>query len=109
VRRRGLMLGRHPDAVGGALVRSREIRLKKFRLFGVVALAFVPFVPQTCAPAPAPKSSRCDPNYSGCVPIASDVDCIGGSGNGPAYTGRVRVIGRDIYGLDGDHDGIACE
>jgi hypothetical protein len=37
------------------------------------------------------------------------VDCAGGSGNGPAYTGRVRVIGRDIYGLDRDHDGIACE
>ena len=32
-----------------------------------------------------PQSSKCDPNYSGCVPIASDVDCAGGSGNGPAY------------------------
>ncbi|GHJ50384.1 hypothetical protein Cs7R123_77260 [Catellatospora sp. TT07R-123] len=53
---------------------------------------------------------KCDPNYSGCVPIASDVDCAGGSGNGPAYVqGPVRVIGRDIYGLDNDHDGIACE
>ena len=29
---------------------------------------------------------QCDPNYGGgCVPIASDVDCAGGSGNGPAY------------------------
>src|SRR5262249_54746480 len=29
--------------------------------------------------------SSCDPNYGGgCVPIASDVDCAGGSGNGPA-------------------------
>ncbi|HEU4422043.1 MAG TPA: G5 domain-containing protein [Pilimelia sp.] len=54
---------------------------------------------------------QCDPNYSGaCVPIASDVDCAGGSGNGPAYVaGPVRVIGRDIYGLDNDHDGIGCE
>jgi uncharacterized protein YabE (DUF348 family) len=27
----------------------------------------------------------CDPNYGGaCVPIASDVDCARGSGNGPA-------------------------
>jgi hypothetical protein len=25
----------------------------------------------------------CDPNYSGCVPIASDVDCAGGRGNAP--------------------------
>jgi hypothetical protein len=52
----------------------------------------------------------CDPNYSGCVPIASDVDCAGGSGNGPAYVrGPVRVIGTDIYDLDRDGDGIACE
>jgi len=56
-------------------------------------------------------SKQCDPNYSGaCVPIASDVDCAGGSGNGPAYvTGPVRVIGTDIYGLDNDNDGIGCE
>ncbi len=52
-----------------------------------------------------------DPNYSGAfVPIASDVDCAGGSGNGPAYVkGPVTVIGIDIYGLDRDGDGFACE
>lgn len=67
------------------------------------------------APKPRPKpqatSSSCDPNYSGgCVPIASDVDCRGGSGNGPAYvSGPVYVIGSDIYGLDGDDDGVGCE
>lgn len=55
-------------------------------------------------------ASNCDPNYSGCVPIASDVDCAGGSGNGPAYTsGPVQVIGSDIYGLDRDGDGLGCE
>jgi resuscitation-promoting factor RpfB len=55
-------------------------------------------------------SGNCDPNYSGCVPIASDVDCAGGSGNGPAYVaGPVRVIGTDVFGLDRDHDGIGCE
>lgn len=52
----------------------------------------------------------CDKNYSGCVPVASDVDCAGGSGNGPAYVaGPINVIGNDIYGLDRDNDGIACE
>ncbi|WP_184188681.1 G5 domain-containing protein [Micromonospora parathelypteridis] len=57
-----------------------------------------------------PQSSNCDPNYSGCVPIASDVDCAGGSGNGPAYvSGPVRVIGNDIYDLDRDGDGTACD
>ncbi len=61
------------------------------------------------APAPQPSAS-CDPNYTGCVPIASDVDCAGGSGNGPAYVrGPVTVIGTDIYGLDRDKDGIGCE
>lgn len=54
---------------------------------------------------------ECDPNYAGaCVPIASDVDCAGRSGNGPAYVrGPVEVVGNDIYGLDRDHDGIGCE
>ena len=66
--------------------------------------------PPTTA-APTTTTSGCDPNYSGaCVPIASDVDCLGGSGNGPAYVqGPVTVIGTDIYGLDRDGDGIGCE
>jgi hypothetical protein len=62
--------------------------------------------------APAPRAaSPCDPNYSGaCVPIASDVDCAGGGGNGPAYVkGPVYVVGKDIYGLDKDGNGVGCE
>jgi hypothetical protein len=73
--------------------------------------------PTTAAPAPAPPpvpapspGGGCDPNYSGCVPIASDVDCAGGSGNGPAYVqGPISVIGSDVYDLDSDNDGVACE
>lgn len=61
------------------------------------------------AEAEAEAPSGCDPNYSGCVPIASDVDCEGGSGDGPAYTGVVTVTGSDIYDLDSDSDGTACE
>lgn len=63
------------------------------------------------APVVQKPKSTCDPNYSGaCVPIASDVDCASGSGNGPAYTsGPVYVIGSDIYGLDRDGDGVGCE
>lgn len=69
---------------------------------------------KTQPPPPPPPTeepaAQCDPNYTGCVPIASDVDCAGGSGNGPAYVrGPIRVIGRDIYDLDRDGDGIACE
>ncbi|MET3424117.1 hypothetical protein BJ973_003329 [Actinoplanes tereljensis] len=52
----------------------------------------------------------CDPNYEPCVPIASDVDCARGRGNGPAFVdGPIRVIGDDIYDLDRDGDGIACD
>jgi hypothetical protein len=55
-------------------------------------------------------SGDCDPNYSGCVPVASDVDCAGGSGNGPEYVaGPITVIGTDVYDLDRDNDGVACE
>jgi len=53
---------------------------------------------------------KCHPSYSGCLnPNASDYDCAGGSGNGPYYTGRVRVIGPDVFGLDRDGDGWGCE
>lgn len=60
--------------------------------------------------APA-TASGCDSNYSGaCVPVASDVDCEGGSGNGPEYVaGPVTVVGDDIYGLDRDGNGVGCE
>lgn len=56
-------------------------------------------------------AQECDPNYSGvCVPVASDVDCASGNGNGPAYVqGPVYIIGVDIYELDRDGDGVACE
>lgn len=66
--------------------------------------------PPAAAPA-VPAQRGCDPNYAdGCVPIASDVDCAGGSGNGPAYfSGTARVVGSDIYDLDRDGDGIACD
>ena len=69
---------------------------------------------QAAAPAPfvaQEPAAQCDPNYAdACVPIASDVDCAGGSGNGPAYVqGPVRVVGSDIYDLDRDGDGIGCD
>jgi hypothetical protein len=61
---------------------------------------------------PLKQSSDCDSNYSGtCVPAgASDVDCAGGSGNGPEYvSGPVYVEGDDVHELDRDGDGVACE
>lgn len=62
-------------------------------------------------PPPPPVENNCDSNYAdACVPIASDVDCAGGSGNGPAYVdGIVRVVGSDVYDLDRDGDGYGCD
>ncbi len=52
----------------------------------------------------------CHSSYSGCLnPNASDYDCAGGSGNGPYYTGPVRVLGADVFDLDRDNNGMACE
>ncbi|BBX68666.1 hypothetical protein MPSYJ_21270 [Mycolicibacterium psychrotolerans] len=78
---------------------------------GLLACAPVAHAVTPVAPVPLQQSSDCDPNYSGaCVPIASDVDCAGGSGNGPAYVqGPVTVAGSDVYGLDRDGNGTACE
>ena len=48
--------------------------------------------------------------YSPCIPPGPDVDCAGGSGDGPRYvSGPVRVTGSDPYGLDADNDGWGCE
>ena len=59
---------------------------------------------------PGASPQRCDPSYKGaCLnPAASDYDCAGGSGNGPYYTGPVRVVGPDHFHLDRDGDGYAC-
>ncbi|APE34003.1 hypothetical protein BOX37_08495 [Nocardia mangyaensis] len=64
---------------------------------------------QFCPPPPPPPSGECHPSYDPCLPITSDVDCAGGSGDGPVYSGPVRVIGPDDYGLDSDGDGFGCE
>ena len=57
------------------------------------------------------STSKCDPSYEGaCLdPNAVDYDCAGGSGDGPLYTGPVRVVGPDHYRLDADGDGLGCE
>ena len=68
--------------------------------------------PEVAAAAPPARSaSGCNPNYDPCVPDdPDDVDCEGGSGNGPSYvSGPVRVTGDDVYGLDRDGDDVACE
>jgi endonuclease YncB( thermonuclease family) len=66
-------------------------------------------------PKPKPRPRRRPPTtncqgYDPCLPPGSDVDCAGGSGNGPRYVeGPVTVTGSDPYDLDRDGDGTACE
>ena len=75
-----------------------------------LALAGVAAVPIEASSAVTKR--KCDPNYRGaCLrPNVSDYDCAGGSGNGPYYVrGPIRVVGRDHYRLDANHDGIACQ
>jgi endonuclease YncB( thermonuclease family) len=60
-------------------------------------------------PPPPPPPSNCQ-GYSPCIPPGPDVDCAGGSGNGPRYRdGPIYVSGDDPYDLDRDGDGVACE
>ncbi len=61
-----------------------------------------------------PAAGDCHPSYVGvCLPVetAQDVDCPGGTGNGPLFAPltNFRVVGDDVYDLDRDNDGIACE
>jgi hypothetical protein len=68
-------------------------------------------VAESSASDMAKKPKKCHTSYQGaCLdPYAYDYDCIGGSGDGPKYTGRVRVVGPDVFRLDADHDGWGCE
>jgi hypothetical protein len=51
----------------------------------------------------------CHTSYTGdcLVPTAPDYDCFG-HGDGPYFTGRVNVIGPDVFGLDPDGNAIGC-
>lgn len=95
----------------GRVAAGEEIRVAPVN--EVVAIGSKPV---EVAPPPPPvqaavPAGNCDPNYTGgCVPVDSDVDCAGGSGNGPSYVqGPVTIVGSDIYGLDSDGDGSGCE
>ena len=60
------------------------------------------------SPSATPTASaQCDPNYEPCIPISvPDLNCPHIYNLGLS---RIRVIGKDVHGLDRDRDGIACE
>lgn len=69
--------------------------------------------PSTLATSPSTTSPPdCTPGYSPCIPPGGDVDCAGGSGDGPRYVeGPVYVdhTSDDIYDLDRDGNGVGCQ
>ena len=108
----------HAEEFQAAVAAARDSDLGMWAACRSTAAAPVTAAPTTRAtvaltPTIAAPSSACHESYSGaCVPTGfSDVDCAGGSGNGPGYVSgkNFRVVGADVYGLDSDDDGIACE
>jgi hypothetical protein len=49
-------------------------------------------------------SGQCNDNYTGtCVPnVSYDIDC-------KDIRHKVRVVGKDVYHFDADHNGVGCE
>jgi hypothetical protein len=88
----------------GFVLRQTPIGSSRVRPHSVVTLVVANVVRSVVAPP-----ANCTPGYSPCLAPASDYDCAGGSGDGPAYTGFVRVTGSDPCDLDADGDGLACE
>jgi hypothetical protein len=89
----------------GVVLRQSPVGSLLARPHSVVTLV----VANVVRPVAPPPPSNCTPGYSPCLTPAPDYDCAGGSGDGPAYTGFVRVTGSDPYDLDADGDGLACE
>ena len=90
----------------GVVLRQSPMGSVRARPHSVVTLV----VANVVRPAWRPRNRRtAPPGTPPCLAPAPDYDCAGGSGDGPAYTGFVRVTGSDPYGLDADGDGLACE
>ncbi|MGI8984785.1 MAG: thermonuclease family protein [Acidimicrobiales bacterium] len=106
-----------PPAAAVAPVPTTRAPIAPSPTTAALAPRLVAPTPTTAAPrpttTPAAPASGCHPSYAGaCVPMGfSDVDCAGGSGNGPGYVSakNFQVVGPDLYRLDSDGDGIACE
>jgi len=113
----GIRLTRQPPKSGSGWVKWRY----EGGLHGRTAVVIItqvgpsPSPPRSPAsplpPLPSSPVPECDPNYRGaCLnPTVADYDCLGGSGDGPLYTGAVAIVGYDHYGLDADGDGKGCE
>ena len=91
----------------GTVLRQSPVGGTRMKPGGTVRIVVAHIVRPVVA---APQPSSCTPGYEPCLTPASDYDCAGGSGDGPAYAdGPIYVTGSDPYDLDSEGDGIACE
>jgi hypothetical protein len=65
--------------------------------------------------AGAPPRPDCHPSYQpradgSCIPAVANVRCARDGVDGPVLvSGRYRIVGPDVFSLDPDGDGIACD
>lgn len=86
---------------------ENRVAMETAAIVGIAAVATGVAVVAACQNGCAAPSYRPANYYAGAGP---DVDCAGGGGNGPRYVqGPFRYTGPDVFGLDRDGDGIACE
>lgn len=75
---------------------------------GFAALLFVslPSAPFTGTAA----AQACDPNYLGpCLPVYTGTDNVNCTDHSVITMRSFPVVGTDVYHLDADHDGFACD
>lgn len=84
---------------------QQKLAIENAAIIGIAAVATGVAVVAACQNGCGAPSRYAPARYTG-----SDYDCAGGSGDGPLFVrGPFRLNGPDVYGLDADGDGIACE
>jgi Excalibur calcium-binding domain len=82
---------------------QNKVAIETAAVIGIAAVATGVAVAAAC-------QSGCSGPSMASSPTVIDYDCAGGYGDGPRFVqGPFMLSGADIYGLDRDKDGIACE
>lgn len=83
---------------------QNKVAMETAALVGIAAVATGVAVVAAC------QNGCAAPRYPSYAYSGTDYDCQGGGGDGPRFVpGPFRLTGPDIYRLDADGDGIACE
>lgn len=94
-----------------ALPAARKRLARRLWSVAGAAVVLLPMAAYGVATLADRTAADCHPAYAGaCLkPDAGDYDCRSGGGDGPNYvTHSVKVVGEDVFGLDGNGDRIAC-